>query len=472
MRRRLLAGFLAFAVVIIVLLEIPLGIIVSRSARTTAIAEIEHDSASLGVLVGSSLQRRDVAGAQGLIDRFARAEHAIVAVVGTRNPELSAGAGVAEEIADPTTKAILKSADAGRVQGEEGSQDPDDDLLYVAIPVVLDLPSTAANGKRVLEDAGVVLFVAEPAAPLHAQINRDDLELVLLGVGMLAVAAGIGTLLAISLTRPLARIESTVAKLGQGQLGTRVPSTRAPAELRALRTTINEMADRLEELLHTQRAFVADASHQLRAPMTALRLRLENLEESVGQPLESDMSRAIAEVDRLSRIVDGLLALARSDGARPERVPVYVTAALEDRTDAWSALASERHVSLIDAVDDDDAGRDELVALACTGYLEQMLDNLLANAIDATPPDGTVTMRADRRDGHIDIHVIDTGPGMSVADRSRAFDRFWRPEGSPRGGTGLGLAIVAQFARASGGTTWLDDAPGGGVDAVIRLDVG
>jgi len=468
-RRRLLAGFLAFALAVIVLLELPLGISLANNARATALSEIENDSASLALLVGASLQRHHRADALAIIQRFARDDHAIIALIADSHLELSSGPGVTEELADPSTRAILRSAGTGKVAGEEGSKDPDDDLLYVVIPVAVQGPGEATTSKvtqsQPAQSVGVVLLVAEPAAALHAQIDRDRLELALFGAAMLAVAAGIGTLLAVSLTRPLAKIEAALGQFGAGQLGTRVGPTRGPAELRILRSTVNEMADRITELLDTQRAFVADASHQLRAPMTALRLRLENLAGALEPGHEEDALPVIAEIDRLSRVVDGLLELARSDGKRPARVALEVGEVLRERSDAWGALAEERHVLLRS-----EATTTPLTALACPGHLDQILDNLLANALDATPAGGEVSLAASSQDGHVDIHVVDSGAGMTASDRARAFDRFWRSEGAPKDGTGLGLAIVAQLVRVSGGTSWLDAAPGGGIDAVVRLE--
>ena len=305
---------------------------------------------------------------------------------------------------------------------------------------------------------------------MHARIRRDWIDLALFGAVMLTVAAAVGTLLAGSLTRRLAGIEAAVAAFGAGRLSERAPEGGGPAELRALGDTVNEMADRLEELLRTQRTFVADASHQLRTPLTALRLRLENLEDDLDSEQGQDLAPALAEADRLSRVVDGLLSLARTEGTRPVRQPVDVGAALSERVDAWSALAEERHVRLSDDLAVAAGPRPALTALACAGHIEQVLDNLLSNALDATPAGGSVSLGAERLDGTIEIHVVDTGPGMTASDRARAFDRFWRPEGARHEGSGLGLAIVAQLVRVSGGTTWLDEADGGGVDAVVRLD--
>ncbi|MGO8877297.1 MAG: ATP-binding protein [Acidimicrobiales bacterium] len=472
MRRRLLAGFLLFALVFAALLEVPLGLSLARNARTTALSELQNDGSSLALLVGSALGRGSTAEAQALISRFALDEHAIVVVVSGGKLQLSAGSDAAEEMGDPATRAILARAALGRASGEEGSQDPDDDLLYVALPVVPASTETSGPTPGVTSAPfGVVLLVAEQAGPLHARIRGDWVKLGLFGAAMLAVAAAVGTLLARSLTKTLAGIETAVAAFGAGSLSERVPDGRGPAELRALGDTVNEMADRLEELLHTQRAFVADASHQLRTPMTALRLRLENLEGDLDPAAGIDLAPAIAETDRLSRVVDGLLSLARTEGARPVRQPVDVGLALRERLEAWSALAEERQVSLADDSAAAAPGQGvALSALACPGHVEQVLDNLLSNALDATPPGGRVSLSARRLDDGIEIHVVDTGPGMSAADRARAFDRFWRREGAQHAGSGLGLAIVAQLVRVSGGRTWLEAAPGGGVDAVVRLE--
>ena len=179
------------------------------------------------------------------------------------------------------------------------------------------------------------------------------------------------------------------------------------------------------------------------------------------------MPPVIAEIDRLSRVVDGLLELARSDGKRPMRVALDVSAVLKERADAWVALAEERQIDLRLAPM---PGNHRLMARACPGHVDQILDNLLANAFDATPVGGDVTLSAASSNGHVQIHVLDSGVGMIASDRARAFDRFWRSEAAPPEGTGLGLAIVAQLVRVSGGTIRLESRVEGGIDAVVILD--
>jgi len=471
MRRRLLASFFLFALGLVVALEVPLGLSLARNDRATAMSEIQRDASSLAVLVAAGLNHGDRSSLQLVVSQFARADGAVVAVVSSGHDLAAAGHGAVEDLRDSRTKAITRLAAAGHTSGEEGSNDPDDDFLYVALPVAITAPGSS-GAPSLTHGPDVVLLVAESATVLHARIRSHWITLGLFGVGVLAVATGLGTILARSLTRPLERIETAVAAVGAGRLSERAPIGRGPAELNALGETVNEMADRLEELVHTQRAFLADASHQLRTPLTALRLRLENLEGTLDPEQRADLTPALAEADRLSRIVDGLLTLARAEGGvRPTREAVDVGAALRDRAEAWSALAEERQVTL--ACETPAAvgphGPD-LSALACPGHLEQVLDNLLANALEATPAAGCVSLLAVRVGDGIEVHVTDDGPGMSPSDRTRAFDRFWRREGAPSGGTGLGLAIVAQLARMSGGTAWLDATASGGIDAVVRLE--
>jgi signal transduction histidine kinase len=215
---------------------------------------------------------------------------------------------------------------------------------------------------------------------------------------------------------------------------------------------------KLEQLLESQQAFVADASHQLRTPLTALRLRLENLQHGLPAP---ELAGALAEVDRLARLVNGLLALARADAAALPASSLTLADAVGERLEAWSALAAERDVRLVAGIDGDAEVR------ASPERLEQVLDNLIANALEAAPPASAVTISTRRARGRIELHVRDEGPGLTAEERARAFDRFWR--GRNGSGSGLGLAIVRRLVVADGGDVELLPAPGGGIDAVVRL---
>jgi signal transduction histidine kinase len=223
------------------------------------------------------------------------------------------------------------------------------------------------------------------------------------------------------------------------------------------------MAARLGRLLDSQRAFVADASHQLRTPLTALRLRLENLEATMPPTAAEDLRAAAAETGRLARLVDGLLTLARAEAAPGRREVVDLATVVADRQVAWTPLAAEQDVAL--TVEPGSA----VPVWAAKGAVEQVLDNLLANALRVAPVGSRVELAIRQAGGWVELHVIDQGPGMSAEQRDRAFDRFWRGSVTDSEGTGLGLAIVRQLLEASGGTAELRSNPGGGLDAVARL---
>src|SRR5450631_4196184 len=165
---------------------------------------------------------------------------------------------------------------------------------------------------------------------------------------------------------------------GAGDLAARSAVPDDPPELRRLARSFNATAERLGSLLRSQRGFVADASHQLRTPLAALRLRLENIEADGPQHRPEDLDGALAEVARLTELVDSLLVLARAEDAPAPSVDVSLEPVIEARLDAWSAVADERAVRL--EADVADVGvRSE------PGRLEQVLDNLLSNALNAAP---------------------------------------------------------------------------------------
>jgi signal transduction histidine kinase len=233
--------------------------------------------------------------------------------------------------------------------------------------------------------------------------------------------------------------------------------------VRSLAGVFNETVAKLARLLRSQEEFVADASHELRTPLTALRLRLENLERSTSAIDRDEIEAALREVDRLSELVSRLLSLASADaGVATSARPTDAAAVIRGRLETWQPLAQERDVQLAVALDGGGVVR------VAEGRLVQVLDNLVANALAASPPGSTVTLSLERAQSSVELHVRDQGPGMTVEQRSRAFDRFWRA-GSGGGGSGLGLAIVRKLVEADGGNVELAEAPGGGLDAVVRL---
>ncbi|GAA3895206.1 hypothetical protein GCM10023084_54930 [Streptomyces lacrimifluminis] len=289
-----------------------------------------------------------------------------------------------------------------------------------------------------------------------------------LAVLVLAAAAAIGAYAARRITAPLRELNGMASKFSDGDLTARSPVT-GPPETQTLARTLNQGAERLDTLVASQRIFVADASHQLRTPLTALRLSLDNIADGTDDEfVREDVEQATAEVVRMSRLVNGLLVLARAEAKVTAVEPLSLRDIVDERLSVWRPAADERGVTI--ALRGSVGADGRLLVLASPGHLDQVLDNVLSNALEVSPDGGTITVRAQPRGDEMELTVADGGPGMSDAEKSRAFDRFWRGQGlTGRSGSGLGLAVVKQLVTDDGGTVTLADAPGGGLSVVISL---
>jgi signal transduction histidine kinase len=221
---------------------------------------------------------------------------------------------------------------------------------------------------------------------------------------------------------------------------------------------------------------IADVSHQLRTPLAALRLRLDLLAADPDPDPETtghELAGALEELARLSRLVDGLLAVARAENVVPVPAAVDVADVARERVVAWHPVADDRGIVLEAGEAGRDAGRgggwgtrSPVLAWMGEGHLEQVLDNLIANALDALSAGGHVTVTTTATTAGARISVADDGPGMSAEDRERAFLRFTT---SNPNGTGLGLAIVHRLVTSNGGTAKLTETPGGGLTAILEF---
>ncbi|MFE4059208.1 sensor histidine kinase, partial [Streptomyces sp. NPDC059096] len=283
------------------------------------------------------------------------------------------------------------------------------------------------------------------------------------GAGVLIAVGRVAFALARWIGGPIRELERAARTLAGGSLTTPASVTSGPPEVRVLAATFNRTAALLEHLLASQSAFAGEASHQLKTPLAALRLRLDNLEPDVPPHLRANLNAAMTETERLARMVEGLLSLARMEETALTPEPVDLDEAAAERVHAWNGLYEQHGVRLL--LLGDPIGR----ALAVPGAVEQILDNLLSNSLRVAPMGSTVTVFRRLRGNGAELHVADQGPGMTAEQRRRAFDRFWRAPDAPKGGTGLGLALVQRLTLASGGEALLLPAPGGGLEAVIRL---
>ncbi len=271
--------------------------------------------------------------------------------------------------------------------------------------------------------------------------------------------------------RPVEELRAGAERIGAGPGGEgtdpddRLPVPAAADEIRALALTLNGMLDRLAAARGRQRAFVADAAHELRSPLTSMRVQLEvaaRLGEGGDLPAELQ-----PDLERLAALVEDLLLLARSgtDGPAPAHPDVV---AVEPLLDEVAAQVPGRAGIEVDA--SDGLG---LAVVADRSELRRVLVNLTSNAVRHART--RVRLDAAETDGQVVLRVSDDGPGIPEAERVRVFERFTRLDdarGRDAGGTGLGLPIVAELVRRAGGTVALVDAPGGGLRAEVRLPVG
>jgi signal transduction histidine kinase len=312
-----------------------------------------------------------------------------------------------------------------------------------------------------------------------ASLDHEILALWLI-LGTIAVVAMIAAaLMAFGLarwvSRPLKSLDTAARRLADGDMAIRAKVGSGPPELRRLGTTFNTMAGRLEALVHGNRAVIADVSHQLRTPLAALRLRLDLLAADTDPETGHELAGALDELARLSRLVDGLLTVARAENVVPVPVVVDVAEVASERVVAWHPVADDRSIVLVATTAGNGSGLGSALGVGRStgtpvlawigeGHLEQILDNLIANALEALNPGNLVRLTTSVTTSGVRITVSDNGPGMSAEDRDRAFLRF--TTSSPNG-TGLGLAIVHRLAISNGGTAGLDETPGGGLTVTL-----
>ena len=453
MTRRLLLSYLTITAFVLVVLVTPLGITFAARERDRLEVAIERDATAIAALAEEALENgQPLDPVRSAVERYAAGGGRIV-IVDTRGFSLEDTDAPGEPSRDFSTRPEIQAALAGeRSSGVRASTTLGHDLLYVAIPV---------SSGGVIHGA---IRISYPTSTVDARVRSNWLRLGGLTVAVLASVAGAGLVLARGVTGPVRRLETASRELAGGDFDVRVSEDDGPPELRALARSFNAMADRVDQLVGAHRRFVADASHQLRTPLTALQLQLETLEGAPPAQRRAKVAAALAETERLGRLVETLLVLARADAGPVAEVTVDLGGAVRDRVAVWLPVAGERGVALKVEVPP------EAPVRTMSGAIEQVLDNLLSNAIAVSPAGSAVRLTVLAGDGAVELHVTDTGQGMTAEQRERAFERFWRGPESTGRGFGLGLAIVHQLVTASGGEVRLQPGAGGrGLDAVVVL---
>jgi signal transduction histidine kinase len=459
MRRRLVLALMSVAAVMLLVFGIPLASFVAKVERERLITALERDAfilaghakETLNTSAGSVLpslqpyiaEQRAVNGARVLVT------NAMGLVVASNDPTLEIGANFSSR---PEIETALTGMPA---VGERSSRTLGQRLVFVAVPVLL--------GDEVL---GVVRF-SSPQSRIDKEVRDRVVGIVLAGTLTMLAAGTLAIPFALGIARPITRLTRRTEKLADGDFSVRADDSSGPPELRELSRSFNVMAGRLGLMVENQKNFAGAVSHQLRTPLTALRLRLEQAQSALGDnaPQVADAIEASrAEMDRLQEMVEQLLALARIEGGTAATATVDASAIARSRIEMWESLAGERNISFTVTAPI------HASCAAIDGALEQIIDNYIDNALGVAPDNSVIAVVITHDSSHITLDVIDEGPGLTDEQCVRAFERFWRgqhTENAP--GTGLGLAIVRQLAVASGGTTELLQRGDGQQGLVARV---
>jgi len=451
MTRRLIVAYATLIALALALLATPLGITFAHREHDRLLFDAERGADTIAAKVDDPLESHGTLPTESIV-ASAHAMGAGVVVVNSKGVVLIDSAHperVGNSLA--AAKDIQLGLKGTRTAGRGELQPKDGVVAYATVP-------TTSEG---VVDGAVRL--AYPTATLDERVRDVWVQLGVLCLAVLAAVVLLAILIGRGITRPLRNLEHAADRLGQGDLTTRLDESDGPEELRRVAETFNRMAAQLSDLIESQTQFVANASHQLRTPLTALRLRLENLEATANPADEEPIRAASAEVARMSRLIDGLLLLA-SDAAHHEKLhQVDVAAVARDRVAGWKDVAAENDIEIVL-----DAPRPAFARMIPSAP-GQVLDNLIDNALNAAPRGSTISVVVRHRGPNVEVNVLDQGPGLDAESRARAFDRFWRAPDAYSGGTGLGLAIVRQLAEASGGSARLESRAGGGLAAEVSL---
>jgi two-component system sensor histidine kinase BaeS len=380
---------------------------------------------------------------------------------------LAVSGGALLEVRDATGALVLASgrgpgagagpgADAGAGVGQRG-QLPDG--VYGPAQTAAVRVGGAQVGTASLR------FRTDALPPAERELRDALTRTTVYGILIAAIAALlVGLVVAGGITRPLRRLIDAVRRLGDGDLAARA-NLVAPGELGELAAAVDRMAASLEREDELRRALTADVAHELRTPVTILAGHCEAMADGVMEPSREHLASLHEEVLRLGRVIEDVEALASAEaaGLRLERSRVPIAAVVRDTLDVLEPQFDAGRIQVVADLDERATVRGDAARLG------QVVHNLLGNALKFTPAGGRVDVTVASVNGHVQLTVRDTGPGIPPGELQHVFERFWRGSGA-RGmsGSGVGLAVVDELVRAHGGTV----SAGGGEDgAVFRVDL-
>jgi signal transduction histidine kinase len=437
-----------------VLAVVSLGVPLALSLRDRVNAEVHSQARSQAEVVAASSADLLIPPSTGELEGVARSSgdsvRGRVLIVDASGRVLADSAGASTRGSSYLSRPEIAAALRGRsVQTQRTSHTLNESILATAVPIL-------RRGATV----GAVRITQSVAAVQHA-VAGTVTKLMLVAGTVLLLGLLAGGVIARQVALPLKRLESAARRIAGGDLSARA-ILEGSSEQRSLSASFNEMADRNQRLIGAQREFIADASHQLRTPLTALRLRLE--EAGAAEPpaaVGAELAAGIAEVDRLAAIVDELLVLSRAEDRELAGERIVLAGAAARAVERWRAVADARGIALEQRPEE--AG----TAWCAVADLDRALDVLIENALSYSAAGGEVTIVAG--DGRIEVR--DRGAGLAPGEEELVFERFHRGQAGRQGlsGSGLGLAIARTLARAWHGEARLARRPGGGTVAVLEF---
>jgi signal transduction histidine kinase len=434
---------------------IALGVPLAVSLRDRVDSEVRGQARSQADVVAASsselLRPARRPALQRLVHVSAASVRGRVIVVDVRGRLIadSAGAPTGRSYA---TRPEIGAALRGRAeQITRNSRTLGADILATAVPV---LEHGQPHG---------AVRVTQSVAAVSRAVKTSILDLAALAGVVLLLALICAALIAQQIARPIRRLDRAARSVAGGDLDAAV-TVEGSTEQRSLARTFNEMTQRIKRLLRVQQDFVADASHQLRTPLTGLRLRLEGLAERFRSDdrVAGELDAAMGEIDRLSLIVDELLILSRAGEHELPAEKIELADAASRAAERWRGAARELAIGL-EVRRSGEAG----VVWCAAPDLDRSIDALLENALRYSPAGSTVTIEV----GTGRIEVLDEGPGLEPGEQEAVFDRFRRGSAGRGGptGTGLGLSIARELTRQWDGEVTLAGREGGGTRAAISF---
>ncbi|WP_017541341.1 sensor histidine kinase [Nocardiopsis halophila] len=455
MLRRLLALLVPIAFLLTASLAVPLGAVTAQRQTQEMYVDRLNDAGRFASLGATALRTGRTAGLRGELERYGELYGARVAVVDPSGASVLASSPEAARTAQGRPEA-QRALGGFRPAPPTAVWPWSDEDLVIAEPIGRD---SGVEGAVVL---------SAPTGELRARILRSWAMMAALSMVPLVGLSAVAWPLSRWVLRPVRRLDEATAAIAEGDLSARADQAGGPPELRRLASSFNAMVDTVERALHRQRAFVSDASHQLRNPLASLRLAVENLEPLLqGEQARQAQADAVEEAKAMHRLLNSLTAATRMESFRASE-PVELDEVLATRLARWRALAEVQDMELETRVPEG------LLALAPPGGLGSVLDELMSNAIRLSGG-GRIRLSASAADGAVVLHVADDGSGLDADERAKALQRFWRgPRHQNVEGTGLGLAICADLVESSGGSLrllpGLPRPDGGfGLDVEVRL---